>query len=520
MDDLLHLRMTEHTKPIAVRHIFGKISIKYALTVLMATFIGVFILVVGGLPNKWVLSVTAAGCFPLLVICMRSLKRALLALLIISLFTVLDVNPWYSETLAGIRPGFSISFRAIILFILYSLWGYDLSRGVSAVRLFPSVTVPFGIFVVWSGSSILVAPEPAWVLYNLPMAIETFLLFFYTANMLKSPSGIGFIIGCLAVGVALSGILAIYQFFAGSSFGLYFLGGVETLTQQLHQDETLSRVSGLLRHSVAFAGVLSGVLPLLLTCGLASTGSRFRMLCLGSFALGLIALVVTFSRTGWLAFIVGAVLVTAFLMKRKIHENFPRARARLVTLSLATIVLILPLGHQIDTRLRKDDYASTRVRVTLAQDALKIIRRYPLTGVGLGNHEFVIPEVNPAPVGDYEREEFLKTNLEPINNAYLFIAAELGLPALALIIWILIVFMRRGIVSMQSPNTNVVLIVLGLTGGLAANYTNLMFNPLRWRTFAPVCFMGGVLMACSFFRRAHAGTDPPAKSEKMRQSNE
>lgn len=467
--------------------------------VILSIVLGVTIFLVGGLPFKWVFVLATIGCFPLLVLGLGSLKKALLALLILSFFMVLDVNLWWSEKYQNINPGFSISLRAIILFALYSLWGFDLSRRVATVRPFLSVTLPFGLLVAWSGFSIIIAPEPSWVLLELPKAIVAFFLFFYVANMLNSPADIRFVVVCVAVAVGFFGALAICQSATGSSFGLQFLGGEETMAQQQYARETLSRVSGFLKSATLMAGILSGLLPLLLAYGLAAADARLRMLCAGSFALGLIALILTFARTGWLSFFIGAALVVGYLMKQKIGKGFREARGRLVILVLAAIMLILPMGNKIFTRLTKDDYATTEARVTLAQDAIKIIHRYPLTGVGLGNSEAVIPDVNPNPVMDLPGKNPLKNDLEPINNAYLLVAAELGIPALALFIWILMVFLRRGIVALRSPDTSVTIFALGLIAGLASIYINSLLNPgnIGWPNFALVWFMGGLLMACS-----------------------
>lgn len=253
------------------------------------------------------------------------------------------------------------------------------------------------------------------------------------------------------------------------------------------------------------AVVLSGFLPLLMTCGSVSADRRLRRLCVGSLAVGFIALLLTFSRTGWLAFFVGAVLVAVYLIKCK---KLAMARMRLVVLSLAAIVVILPLGHKIYTRLAKDNYVSAKGRIISGQDALKIIHRYPLMGIELGNSETVISELKPDPCMDVPGRSRLKNGIEPITNAYLEVAAELGIPALVLFLWILMIFLRRGVAAMRLPDKNFAIFVLGLLAGLVTIYVDYMFNPggISRHWSAVTFLMGGLLMACSRLCKVRMGT--------------
>jgi len=77
---------------------------------------------------------------------------------------------------------------------------------------------------------------------------------------------------------------------------------------------------------------------------------------------------------------------------------------------------------------------SNRDRIAMAKSGLRMIRDYPLTGVGPDMVETVYPVY---------RDAMAVNQLNPhLHNVPLQIAAERGLPALAIFLWFLIVLVR------------------------------------------------------------------------------
>lgn len=466
----LHLGMAQHSRAFANKRI-----LMFMLVALFGIIVGAFLTFAGGLPYKWVFTITVAGCFPILMIAMGSLKRALQALLIFSLSMNMGVHIGYSDKYLNVDPGIPINLPILILLALYAFWLTGIVLKRTSIRFFSSITIPFGILTLWAGSSLLVATKSSYVLLGLPNFITAFLLYFYAANFIKSEEDIRFVSRLIAIAVLFSSILGIIQYAAGTDFNLTFLGGREDQVNLAYQAESISRVSGLLVWPNTFAFFLNGVLPLMLIFTFMVRGFTFY-LCSVSFILGLIALVLTYSRGGWLAFAVSLLVMTIFAPRRKWRNSFRGLSTGILALTLAIIILIVPLSSQILARLTKDDYGAAHSRISLAEMGIRIIMSHPITGVGVGNYQFAsspVLDIDGKPIID------LSDGLPPrVHNIFLYTTAELGLPALCLFVWILVAFFTKGISAVRVPTGLTGLFALGLVGGLAGMLAHAMVEPV------------------------------------------
>ena len=494
------INVEESNFQAVVSSVLSKAPLMVPIVAIIGLSLGVGILLVGRFPNKWIFVLAAVCCFPLLVVALGSLEKALVALLIFSLSMIMDVNLGFSDKYATIQRGMPITLTSLLLLSLYIHWLFNPRRGARSFRLFPWVTIPFGVLVLWSGVSFVIAAKPSYVLSRLPRALEVFFIFFYAANFLRSEEDVHFIIKCLVVTVAVTGMLGIFQHFAGSSFSLQFLGGRDVQLKQEYYAATISRVSGFLGHANGLAFFLSGWLPVLLLSGIGIGRFWLRLLCLLSFALGFVVLILTYSRGGWLAFIFSLVLIAGFLMNKQVRKNLRGVFVRVLCLSLAATILILPFFPKIITRLTMDDYGAAYSRIPVAKTALKIIKQNAVTGVGLGNYSSAVPDYEANPPLDLEGVPMR------VHNLYLYIAAVLDLPALALFIWVSLTFFGGGIHALRTASKTTALFAVGLMAGLAGLYLHGMFEPitLGHQRFVPLSFMGGLLMAVSSFTKPAA----------------
>jgi O-antigen ligase len=470
---------------------FSKGFPSFLILSILGIVYGLFIFIIGGLASKWLLVVAAPVFFLILYKIIGSLQKTMFALLVFSLSVLIDIQVGFSDRYATIQLGIPITLTSLLLIGIYTHWVFNPRLRYSSIHLFPWVTIPFGLLVLWSGLSFVVAPKPFYVLSMFPRALEAFFIFFYAANFLRSEEDVYFVIKCLAVTVAFSGIAGLFQYFAGSSLNLQFLGGREFQIEQEYYAASISRVSGFVGHPNNLGFFLSGWLPLLLVCAVGVDSIRLRLLCLLSFALGLVALVLTYSRGGWLGFIFSLVLIVGFLMTKQVRTKFRRAFVRILCLSLAATVLTLPFFPKIMTRLTEDDYGAAYSRIPMAQTALKIIKQNPLTGVGLGNYSYIVPKYDADPVIDQVGNPYT------VHNIYLQTAAELGVPALALLIWFSLVCFGKGIRALRTANKATALFALGLMVGLAGLYLHGMVErgTLGHPRFVQLSFMGALLVA-------------------------
>ena len=189
------------------------------------------------------------------------------------------------------------------------------------------------------------------------------------------------------------------------------------------------RVRGPFSIYMTFGGVLFlGVLFFL--AYLANVPWRRAWWMLPGAAVTVAALALTYSRNAWLGLAAGALglVLTA------------RRATRIVAVLLAAVVLVAlvmpgPVAHRARSMIDVDD-PTVRDRVAMWRAGLGMIAEHPLLGVGPG-------EVR-AWYQHYRRPEAIRQSTGHLHNSAIQIAAERGLPALAVWVWLWIVFFREG----------------------------------------------------------------------------
>lgn len=246
----------------------------------------------------------------------------------------------------------------------------------------------------------------------------------------------------------LQSILGIYQFLKQSSFSSKFLGLAEHSSQVLGSSvvETTSgrwlRAYGGLDHPNIFAGVL--VFVLLFTAFLLASKKlinsqlekRVVMLLFLGYFLSLTALFFTFSRSAWLAFMAGLIILTTLTFYQKDKLIFKRLLA-LIFFSAALFILIaIPYQDLVLTRVTASgrlEKISINERQEQIDTAFSVIKKNPIFGVGRGNY---------LEVTDNEGNK-IATNRQPVHNSFLLIFAESGMFAFLSVLGIFWFFMRQ-----------------------------------------------------------------------------
>jgi O-antigen ligase len=160
----------------------------------------------------------------------------------------------------------------------------------------------------------------------------------------------------------------------------------------------------------------------------------------------IVALVTTLTRSAWIGACAGIGLL--FLMRDlRFVALLPVVAALFFAFAPTQLTERLYSVFRLD-KLRKDSAAmqagvqSNRDRVFMVQSGLQIIKDHPLTGVGPD----VVREVYPQ-----YRQPGAVNQLNPhLHNVPLQIAAERGLPALALWLWFVFVLLRDFIVRRKT----------------------------------------------------------------------
>jgi O-antigen ligase len=454
--------------------------------------IGLIILVATGSSLKWVLVLTAVGCLPVMVLGLGSLTRTFQALLIFSLSMTLDIFLGYSDKFVETRPGVPVSLTAILLLCLYGLVLIDVGHSGAPVRRRHAATVTFGLFLIWAGLSLLVAPRPGYALQALPGYLTSFLIYLYALRLMSSVDGIRFTSTWIALAVIVSGVLGCVQYLTGGFPSLALLGGSETQFVQGYANEQISRVSGLLHHPNTFAVFLNGFVPLLLVLAFTLTEQPLRLMCGAASALGTLALLLTYSRGGWLSFGVSLAVLVMVIPKKEWRPGLGMALLTVVALSLLLVAVVAtPLYSRIVTRLEGDDQGAAQSRTALARMSLVLISEHPFVGAGLGNYQFASPVVTDdrgVPLIEAGDGRPMR-----VHNLLLFTGVELGIPGAALLAVTIALFLVRAVSVIRNGARLSARVGLGLTAGLLAILIHCMLEPatLADPSYLVLSFVGG-----------------------------
>jgi O-antigen ligase len=210
----------------------------------------------------------------------------------------------------------------------------------------------------------------------------------------------------------------------------------------MDHDKIENRIQGNLGHYMTYSGVI-----MLVACiAFARIMFRRRDRLWAALVLPavLVALVLTLSRNAWVGACVG--IGTLFLLKDVRHALrfaavLPIALALLVAFAPAAITNRLTTIASLTDQFKQSEEgrmstASNRDRVAMAKMGALIIRDYPLTGVGPDMIIKVYPSYRSKVTGAVSQ---LNSHL---HNVPLQIAAERGLPALAIWLWFVVTLLR------------------------------------------------------------------------------
>lgn len=390
---------------------------------------------------------------------LRLSRLALLAMLFFSPWMLawpIDVPGWNTgETKLRLADGL-----ALISVVLYALAGWP---GRTRLKL-PQVRVYAGtslLLIAWALASMLWAAHPGtalafsirllwWVMVTLRVACDD-----------VPPRQIAIV---LLSGLLLQTMIGVAQFSAQHQLGLSALGempidltypGVSVINAG---DQTLIRLYGLSGHP----NVIGGYAAITLLLGVGLLRER-RVLWLALWLIGLIGLLLTFSRSALLGLLIGlGFIALAWRPDRR------RALYMIVGGGMIVGIFALAFAPFVISRLSGTVATEqTSLDERMAQTALawRLMSQHPLAGVGAGNFTL------------YNSSAIAGLPAQRVHNVPLLIASELGLPGLVL--WLISVgaVLVAGIRSSRAATT---IWPIALTGALIALLVIAQFDYYGW----------------------------------------
>ena len=221
--------------------------------------------------------------------------------------------------------------------------------------------------------------------------------------------------------------LARWMMFLGAAYAVLGLTlfesslfGLRTFSARDH------RISLTFTNSNHFAGWLAGIALLAVGAAFASRGIK-RILFAGLALFIEVAIVLSASRGGFLSLLAGLLFLGVFFVAgRSRSDRKITDYSVLFALPVAVAAVVLYIGpgtflKRIETL--KDPLAAGATRLSIWRGTLSMIADHPWAGTGAGTFQLAFPP--------YQPEGLAWTVVNHAHNDYLELAAEIGLPALA-----------------------------------------------------------------------------------------
>jgi O-antigen ligase len=405
---------------------------------------------------------------PFVAMIVGNLRLLLLAVVMLDIPFQWDVNLRYSTSAEGLGAlgGINVSVTTFAIAGLYALWSSQLLVSATSTTK-PRVRSagPLLAYIGFSALSVVVARNHALAGYELLLLMQTFLLFVYLASTVRTRREIRFIVTMLVLGLAFESALIIVTEHLGRNWGLLGISSHQTAGVDTGQEY---RVGGTLGSANTAASFLAFLLPSAVMLVAAPIGRGSKRLGVVAFFLGVIALILTFSRGGWVAFSVSVVFLAVAGWRRGLISP-----QKIVLVVIAVLLLAIPFFGPISNRLTGNDLGAARSRLPLVRLATKVIEHHPVFGVGLNNVPLVLPS--------YAGPEYGRVFLSAVHNKYLLVWAEAGIAAFLAFLWFLAATVRNGMNAWKADDSSLSPIALGLTAGLVGQLVHMNFDIFQSR---------------------------------------
>jgi putative inorganic carbon (HCO3(-)) transporter len=245
------------------------------------------------------------------------------------------------------------------------------------------------------------------------------------------------IVAALLAGELITAVLGIRQLY----------GNTEELARWADPNSVANgtiRIYGTLENPNLFAGFLLPILPLAAVALLRWQTPLRRLYAAAGLGVGLVALVLTYSRGAWMG-MVASLGVLMLLLALRQTRSWPPLWRRLVPLVLlvgATIVLVVlvsqvePLRVRVLSLVAGREDSSNNFRLNVWQAAIDMIQARPWLGIGPGNTAFNL--IYPL----YQQPKF---NALSAYSIPLEIAVEAGIPGVLVLLGLLVSAVRTGL---------------------------------------------------------------------------
>jgi tetratricopeptide (TPR) repeat protein/O-antigen ligase len=409
----------------------------------------------------------------------------------------------YFTVIGGTRAGtYHFPLVAFSHLLAFTLLGYWAGRKLIKRRWLPRtpLDLPLLVFFVLNVVSAVLSEDPRVSAENLAH-LAIFILFYYlVVDALQGGWRTSDLVKPMLLVASVVILVEIIELAVW--LGIWYAGTGE-MSPYLTLGEYRRRLVMGPANVLAWYVVL--LLPLVLAQFLSSRDLRAR-LNLGALTLGsVLVLVSTLSRSGLIGMAAALVAFALLLIISRIRaarmslRSILRSRAlqaAILGTLLISVALVVAAADLISTRLY-----TVSVRLELWQAAGAIIAGRPLVGAGPGTFGYVfhqVPDSNTSAPDTYYNNA---------HNAFVNVAAESGLPSLAVSLWLIAALMKAGwksLVNAVADKRPSNLVTAACLAGITGLMVSALFD-VPWvfpLTTLHVVLFGAIVLAPSSSQRA------------------
>jgi putative inorganic carbon (HCO3(-)) transporter len=431
-----------------------EIFLKLASLPLLALF---FLFLLKLSPTIQFLIVTVLLVFSLLVF-FKKTKIFIFGLLIFTLILNIDKTFYLNHNHTGGVQGLVVSAWDILLILLYLSWAFEIFTANSYhIKFYRQIFTPLLILLVISILSLINASEVNLGLFQILQLLKVYLLFFFIFNFVNSKQRYKTVLLALFFALIIELCIGSIQYYINEYIDLgIFSDARPTRFRQLGADSFVG-VTGTTSTVHIFSSYLVMLLPIFFSAYIAEDRSSRKIIYLPVLIGGVILLIFTFSRSGWIGFVVMALCY--LFLAGLFSENRFKTILMSSLLAVIIVVLISIFWEPIFLRITGDDHGAAFSRIPMMIIALEIIKSNPIIGIGINNYIHVAPFYDPTGL--------TYTYLQPVHNVFLQLTAEVGIIGLLAFFWFLWKIFKMGITTIKITDKYFKYQLIGILSGIS-----------------------------------------------------
>ncbi len=338
----------------------------------------------------------------------------------------------------------------------------------------PKVFLPFFLYIIWSGVSIINSIEPLLTLIELIWLCKMAIILLLVVNVVKDRNDLVLVFSLLIVGLFIQEIITFSQ--AYLKIWYTFGGDIEKTLFQTATEKEVFRAGGAFGPHNVQSAYYALLIPLTIGLFFNAQNKKLKFVLLLLILSGIYSLILTYSRNGYLS-VASAIVVIVFLAWRRNVLNWKHLMVGVWILITVGGLIISIWGEDFIDRVTS--FKAIEPRWEGVKIALNMVKGHPFVGVGLNNFAIAMGDRNYAPEGisslqqAYFQGQYFAT---VVHNKYLLVTSETGMMGLGIFLWTLYIVYSYAFKLLANQKRFYWAIGTGMLGALVGASIQMLFD--------------------------------------------